>query len=73
MNKVKLELVGIDGNAFSLMGAFSHAAKRQGWTPQEIKEVTSDCMSGDYDHLLRVLMANTEAPDDVECDDDDEE
>ncbi len=27
---VKLTLVGLDGNAFSLMGAFQKAAKRQG-------------------------------------------
>ena len=34
--KVKLELVGLDGNAFFLMGAFSRAARRQGWSQPEI-------------------------------------
>lgn len=56
---VVLELVGIDGNAWSLMGAFSGAAKKQGWTKDEIKAVTDDCRSGNYDHLLQVLVANT--------------
>lgn len=57
--KVKLELVGLDGNAFVLMGAFQSAARRQGWTKEEIKTVLDDCQSGDYNHLLRVLMDNT--------------
>ena len=52
---VKLSLVGLDGNAFSLMGAFQQAARRQGWTKEEIKEVLNECMSGDYDHLLATL------------------
>lgn len=58
--KVKLKLAGLDGNAFMLMGAFQSAAKRQGWTSEEIDAVTEDCMSGDYDHLLQTLIANTE-------------
>jgi len=58
--KVKLTLVGLDGNAFSLMGAFSKAARRQGWAKDEIEKVLDECQSGDYDHLLQTLMANTE-------------
>jgi hypothetical protein len=56
---VELELVGLDGNAFSLMGAFSRAAKKQGRTKEEIDAVLADCMSGDYNHLLNVLMNHT--------------
>lgn len=56
---VELELVGLDGNAFSLMGAFSKAARRQGTPKEEIDLVLEECMSGDYDNLLRVLMSNT--------------
>lgn len=62
--KVKLDLVGLDGNAFSLMGAFKQAARRQGWTPDEIKVVLDDCMTGDYDHLLCTLMDHTESEED---------
>lgn len=54
--KVKLNLVGLDGNAFSLMGAFSKQARREGWDNDEISYVTHKCMSGDYDNLLRTLM-----------------
>lgn len=53
--KVKLKLVGIDGNAFSLMGAFTQRAKDEGWTKEEIQPVIDECMSGDYDNLLRTL------------------
>jgi hypothetical protein len=56
---VELNLVGLDGNAFFLMGAFNRAAQRQGRTKEEIKAVLDDCKSGDYDHLLIVLMAHT--------------
>ena len=54
--KVNLDLTGLDGNAFSLMGAFSKQAKREGWTSDEIKEVIDECKRGDYDHLLRTLI-----------------
>lgn len=67
MKKVQLDLVGLDGNAFALMGAFQRAARRQGWTPEEIKTVLDECMTGDYDHLLATLIANTE-PDDADDD-----
>jgi hypothetical protein len=56
---IELELVGLDGNAFSLMGAFQRAARKQSRTPEEIKAVMNDCTSGDYDHLLQVLVKHT--------------
>lgn len=62
--KVTLTLVGLDGNAFSLMGAFRSQAREEGWTPEEIKIVLDECMSGDYDNLLQVLMAHTEPEED---------
>ena len=59
--RVRMNLVGLDGNAFALMGAFQKNARRQGWTQEEIDKVLDECTSGDYNHLLRVLMAHTEA------------
>ncbi len=47
--KIKLNLVGIDGNAFSIMAAFSVAAKKAKWTIQEIDTV--------FDHLLATFQA----------------
>lgn len=58
--KVKLELVGLDGNAFVLMGTFQREARRQGWNQEEIKTVIDDCMTSDYNHLLATLVANCE-------------
>jgi len=58
--KVKLKLVGLDGNAFFLMGSFRKAALKQGWTEEEVKAVLDDAKSKDYDHLLGVLMEHTE-------------
>lgn len=57
--KVKLKLVGLDGNAFSLIGAFSKQARREKWTEEEIGTVLNECRSGDYNHLLKTLMRVT--------------
>jgi len=54
--KVKTTLVGVDGNAYSLMGHFSSEARKQGWNREDINEVTSMAMEGDYNHLIRTLM-----------------
>ena len=60
--KVKMQLVGMDGNAYSVMGVFQRETRRQGWTPEEIKGVIAEAMSGDYDHLLATIMDNVEEP-----------
>lgn len=61
MKKVNLKLVGLDGNTFSLLGAFRNQARKEGWTSQEIGDVTKDAMSGDYNHLLAVLSSHCES------------
>lgn len=63
---VKLELVGLDGNAFSLMGAFQRQARREKWAQDEIETVLTECRSGDYNHLLATLMDHTQSPEDDE-------
>ena len=60
--KVTLRLVGLDSNAFSLMGAFQQQARREKWTASEIAQVLDECRSGDYDHLLVTLRAHCEDP-----------
>lgn len=57
---VELDLESIDGNAFALLGAFQRQARREGWSLEEIKAVMDEAQSGDYDHLLQVLIAHTE-------------
>jgi len=54
--KVKLKLVGLDGNAISLVGHFSKQARKEGWTRDEIDLVIAEAMSGDYNHLFCTLM-----------------
>jgi hypothetical protein len=62
--KVKCQLVGLDGNAFAVMGRFQQAARKAGWPKEEIKKVLDDAMSSDYDHLLDVISSHCEKPDD---------
>lgn len=63
MDKVKMQLVGQDRNAFSILGRFSREAQRAGWNEAEIKKVTKEAMSGDYNHLLATIMNHVEEPD----------
>lgn len=72
-NTVVMQMVGADGNAFAILGRFNAAAKKAGWTPEEIKAVHDDATSGDYSHLLYVIMQNVEEPDEDEDGDDDGE
>ena len=44
--RVKMQLVGIDGNAFSIMGVWQRNARRQGWTKEEIDKVLNECTTG---------------------------
>jgi len=54
--KIKVKLVGADGNAFAVMGKVKNAL-RAGKVPQaEISEFMKECMSGDYNHLLATCM-----------------
>ena len=51
-----VKLTGTDGNAFAVMGVCTRAAKRAGWSADDVTDLTRDMMSGDYDHLLGVAM-----------------
>lgn len=53
---VSLTLVGLNGNAFAVMGAFQQQARREGWTKEEIDLVLNEAKSGDYNHLLVTIM-----------------
>lgn len=57
--KISLDLEGLDGNAFSLLGAFQKQARREGWTDDEIRAVITESKTGDYDHLLQTLIKHT--------------
>jgi hypothetical protein len=52
---VSLTLIGINGNAFAIMGAFIKQAKRENWTQDEIDTVINEAQSSDYNHLLTTI------------------
>lgn len=52
----QLQLVGIDGNAFNIVGKAAKAMKRARCSAEHIKAYQAEAMSGDYDHLIQVTM-----------------
>ena len=52
--KQKYNLVGIDGNAYSVMGYVIKAMKRERFSKSEIDDYQGDAKGGDYNHLLSV-------------------
>ena len=54
--EVNVQLVGEDGNAFSVLGQVRNALKHHGVSLEERKEFMAEAMAGDYDHLLQVVM-----------------
>lgn len=53
---ISIELVGQDGNAFSILGRLQRALRRGGVPQVEIDAVMAEAQSGDYDHLLVTVM-----------------
>jgi hypothetical protein len=53
---VVVQLVGEDGNAFSIMGRVSQALRRAGVSQDEIRKFQQEAMSGSYDELLQTCM-----------------
>lgn len=52
--KGNYSLIGIDGNAYSIMGYVSRAMKDTGHNKEEVDAYLKDAMSSDYTHLVRV-------------------
>ncbi len=61
---VNLSLVGENGNAFAIMGAFRRQAVREGWTTEEINTVLEEAQKSDYDHLLSTILTYCEHDED---------
>lgn len=53
---MKYDLVGIDGNAFSVMGYVLKAMKECNMSKEEQSDYQTKAMSGDYDNLLAVSI-----------------
>lgn len=52
---MKYDLVGVDGNAFAIMGYTARALKNEGLRDL-VDEMYDEAQSGDYDNLIRVCM-----------------
>ena len=48
---LKFKMVGEDSNAFSIMGRAARLLRQNGMG-DKVAAFQSECMSGDYDHLL---------------------
>lgn len=55
--KPTVELIGGDGNAFSILGKVIRALKKAGYDQSAIDDYRKEATSGDYDHLLETTMA----------------
>ena len=62
---IECNLVGVDGNAFALMGTWQQKARRQGRSQEEIEAVLEEAKSGDYDHLVFTLSEHCVMPEGV--------
>jgi hypothetical protein len=61
----EVELVGEDGNAFSILGRVKKALRRAGNDDAVVDSYLEQAMSGDYDHLLAVTLAFVEYDSDL--------
>jgi hypothetical protein len=50
----RFSLIGVDGNAFCVMGYTARAMRRSGFTQDEIDKMYEEAESGDYNNLLCV-------------------
>lgn len=53
---VNLSLVGVDGNAYTILAMFKRQAQKQGWSEKEIDLVLEEAQSKDYNHLLSTIL-----------------
>jgi hypothetical protein len=68
-DKPTLQLVGLDGNAFAILGRARRAARDAGWLKNgKWERYHAEATSGDYDNLLAVTMQwfNTDPIDEEE-------
>ena len=55
MERIEIDLLGPDGNAFALIAYARRFAKQLDWSTDDINTLMDDMTSGDYTHLLDVF------------------
>ena len=53
---VEVNLFGVDGNAFSIMGHAQAALRQAGVSREDIQVYLDEARAGDYNHLLTTTM-----------------
>ena len=54
--EIHVQLIGLDSNAFSILGRCLEAIRRARLTPEEREAFCKEATSGNYDHLLATCM-----------------
>ncbi len=57
---MKYSLVGVNGNAYAIMGYVGNCMKQEGKTTEEINTYYETAKQGDYNNLLCVSMGEIE-------------
>ena len=64
---MKYNLVGINGNAFSVMAYVTSAMKDCKFSKAELNDYVKDATSSDYDHLLMVSICMIDRCNEIWC------
>lgn len=56
--KVPGSLIGIDGNAFAILGYFRSQAMKEGVCYEAIMEIIEHAQSRDYNHLIATINSH---------------
>lgn len=57
----KYSLVGVNGNAYSIMGYTMAAMRQEGFSKAEVSMMLDEAKSADYNHLISVCLDYIEA------------
>ena len=59
--RVRVRLVGEDGNAFAILGRTKRALQSAGASPEDVAAFIGEATAGNYDDLLATVMRWVEA------------
>lgn len=54
--EIHVQLIGLDGNAFAILGRCLEAMRKAGLNKEERDSFRKEATSGDYNHLLTTCM-----------------
>ena len=53
---LQVDISGSGGNAFALLGNVQQWGKDLGMSKEQVKKITEEMITGDYENLCRVIM-----------------